>query len=313
MAKILITGGAGFIGSNLAHALLQRGDEVVILDDLSSGREINLRGIERDVRFVRGDIRDTAAVLDAMAGCEAVLHQAALPSVSRSVQNPRASHDVNVNGTFEILEAARALGVRRVVYAASSSAYGETAVLPKVESMAPMPLSPYGAAKLFGEYYLKVWHHVYGLETVALRYFNVFGPRQAPNSAYAAVIPKFITTMAAGEAPVINGDGMQSRDFCYIDNVVEANLKALTAPAAPGNLYNIALGGRYTLLDLVAGINAILGTSLQPRFVEPRPGDIRHSQADTEAARRDLGYVGAVDFHEGLRRAAAWYLANPEG
>ncbi len=308
MAKILITGGAGFIGSNLAHALLARGDAVVILDDLSSGRLVNLQGIEHDVRLVRGDIRDAATVRAAMEGCEAVLHQAALPSVSRSVADPGASHDVNVHGTFQVLEAARALGVRRLVYAASSSAYGETAVLPKVETMAPQPMSPYGAAKLFGEYYCKVWHQVYGLETVALRYFNVFGPRQSPDSDYAAVIPRFVTGMARGERPRIFGDGMQSRDFCYIDNVVEANLLALTAEAAPGRVYNIALGGRYTLLDLVAGINTVLGTAIEPEFGPPRAGDIRHSQADIAAAKRDLGYRAAVDFQEGLRRAVRWYL-----
>ena len=308
MARILITGGAGFIGSNLAHALLARGDAVVILDDLSTGRLVNLHGIENDVRLVRGDIRDAAAVRAAMEGCDAVLHQAALPSVSRSVADPAASHDVNVHGTFQVLEAARALGVRRLVYAASSSAYGETAVLPKVETMAPQPMSPYGAAKLFGEYYCRVWHQTYGLETVALRYFNVFGPRQSPDSDYAAVVPRFVTGMARGEQPKIFGDGLQSRDFCYIDNVIEANLLALTAESAPGRVYNIALGGRYTLLDVVAGINTVLGTAIQPTFGPPRAGDIRHSQADISAAQRDLGYSAAIDFQEGLRRAVRWYL-----
>ncbi len=308
MARILLTGGAGFIGSNLAHALLARGDAVVILDDLSTGRLVNLHGIENDVRLVRGDIRDAAAVRAAMEGCDAVLHQAALPSVSRSVADPAASHDVNVHGTFQVLEAARALGVRRLVYAASSSAYGETAVLPKVETMAPQPMSPYGAAKLFGEYYCRVWHQTYGLETVALRYFNVFGPRQSPDSDYAAVVPRFVTGMARGEQPKIFGDGLQSRDFCYIDNVIEANLLALTAESAPGRVYNIALGGRYTLLDVVAGINTVLGTAIQPTFGPPRAGDIRHSQADISAAQRDLGYSAAIDFQEGLRRAVRWYL-----
>ena len=313
MARILVTGGAGFVGSNLVHALLERGDDVAVIDDLSSGRIENLAGALERIDFVRGDIRDTDAVMRAMQGCDGVLHQAALPSVSRSVANPRASHDVNVNGTLEILEAARALGVKRLVYAASSSAYGETKQLPKVETMAPQPLSPYGAGKLFCEYYLSVWHHVYGLETVALRYFNVFGRRQSPTSAYAAVIPKFVTMMAKGERPLINGDGLQSRDFCYINNVIEANLAALEARDAPGHVYNIALGDRITLIELIAAINEILGTNVEPIFGEPRAGDIRHSQADISAARADLGYQGAISFREGLRRAVAWYLEHPEG
>ena len=313
MATVLITGGAGFIGSNIAHALVQRGDEVRILDDLSSGRRQNLRGIDDDVELIVGDIRDRAAVDKAMAGAQYVFHEAALPSVIRSVENPSASHDVNVNGTFTVLEAARAHGVQRLVYAASSSAYGETPVLPKVEDMAPQPLSPYGIAKLVGEYMCSVWHHVYGLECVALRYFNVFGPRQAPNSAYAAVIPKFITLMDKGERPTVNGDGGHTRDFCFIDNVVEANLKALTAPDAPGNIYNVACGERTSLLELIAAINDTLGIDIAPILGPERAGDIRDSLADITAARRDLGYTASVSFREGLRRTIQWYQDHPDG
>lgn len=313
MASVLVTGGAGFIGSNLARALLARGDEVRIIDDLSSGRMSNLAPILDQVTFLQGDIRNEDQVREIMTGVDYVLHEAALPSVARSVNDPVLSHDVNVNGGLTVLNVARQVGVKRLVYAASPSAYGETAVLPKVETMAPKPQSPYGVAKLTCEYYLQAFHHVYGLETVSLRYFNVFGPRQAPNSAYAAVIPLFVSLMRQGKRPTINGDGMHSRDFCYIDNVVEANLKALTAPNAPGKVYNVAVGGRYTLLDLVAAINETLGTNIEPIHGPERPGDIRHSQADITAAKRDLGYTASVDFSEGLRRTIAWYLENPDG
>ncbi|MCO4760163.1 MAG: SDR family oxidoreductase [Myxococcales bacterium] len=307
MATVLITGGAGFIGSNLARGLLAQGDSVHILDDLSSGRMVNIEPILDQVTFFEGDIRNAAQVEEAMTGCDYVLHQAALPSVARSVDDPILSNDVNVNGCLVVLNTARNLGVKRVVFAASSSAYGETPVLPKVETMAPKPQSPYGVAKLACEYYLQAFHHVYGLETVALRYFNVFGPRQAPDSAYAAVIPLFVSKMLSGERPTVNGDGLHSRDFCYIDNVVEANLKALTAPDAAGKVYNVAVGGRYTLLDLIASINDTLGTSIAPIHGPERAGDIRDSQADITAAVRDLGYTASIDFAEGLRRSIEWY------
>jgi len=313
MATVVITGGAGFIGSNLAHALVERGDDVVVLDNFSSGRRENLADIADHIQVVVGDIRDRAIVDRAFRGADFVFHEAALPSVVRSIADPVASHDVNANGMIQVLEGARHAGVKRLVYAASSSAYGETPVLPKVETMAPQPISPYGVQKLLGEHYAAVWTHVYGLECVSLRYFNVFGPRQSPESEYAAVIPKFITRMQAGRRPVIYGDGGQTRDFCFIANVVEANLKALTAPAAPGNVYNVACGQRYSLLDLVASINAALGTDVQAVHEPARAGDIRDSLADITAARRDLGYTAAVDFAEGLRRAVAWYGAHPEG
>ena len=311
MATILITGGAGFIGSNLAHALVARGDEVRILDDLSSGRRENLADIADRVSLTVGDIRDADTVQRVMAGVDYVLHQAALPSVARSVEQPLVSHDVNINGTLNVLESARQAGVKRLVYAASSSAYGETPVLPKVEHMTPDPISPYGICKLVGEYYCKVYTSTFGLPCVALRYFNVFGARQAPDSEYAAVVPKFVTLMLAGESPIVHGDGGQTRDFCYIDNVVEANLRALEAPAAPGHVYNVACGDRVSLLDLVDAINGVLGTQIAPRFTETRAGDIRDSLADIGAARRDLGYTGAVGFRDGLLRAIDWYRDNP--
>ena len=312
MANVLITGGAGFIGSNLAKALIARGDGVRVLDNFSSGRRENLASLDGKIEVIEGDIRDLSTVQSAMKGIDYVLHQAALPSVIRSVEDPVSSHDVNINGMLNVLEAARAQGVKRLVYAASSSAYGETPILPKVESMAPQPLSPYGVAKLLGEYYCKVWHHVYGLECVALRYFNVFGPFQAPDSLYAAVIPKFITMMNEGERPTVNGDGGQTRDFCFIDNVVEANLKALEAPAAPGNVYNVACGERCSLLDLIGAINDAMGTNIEPIFGPPRAGDIRDSLADISAAKQDLGYTASIGFAEGLRRTIAWYTATEQ-
>ncbi|MFZ4577356.1 MAG: SDR family oxidoreductase [Myxococcota bacterium] len=313
MATVVITGGAGFIGSNLAHALVERGDTVRVLDDLSSGRRENLADIADHVELIVGDIRNRADVDRAMQGADYVLHQAALPSVVRSVADPVTSHDVNVNGMLQVLEGARRAGIKRLVYAASSSAYGETPVLPKVETMTPQPISPYGVQKLLGELYAAVYTRVYGLDCVALRYFNVFGPRQSPKSEYAAVIPRFITLMQAGKRPTLYGDGGQTRDFCFIANVVEANLKALAAPAVPGNVYNVACGNRYSLLDLVASINVALGSHIEPIFEPARSGDIRDSLADITAARRDLGYTASVDFAEGLRRAVTWYAAHPAG
>ena len=242
-----------------------------------------------------------------MSYVDCVLHQAALPSVSRSVENPWASFEANVVGSMTVFETARELGVKRIVYAASSSAYGETEVLPKVETMPANPVSPYGAFKAFGEDLCRVWSKVFGLECVALRYFNVFGPRQRPDSEYAAVIPKFIRLMSNGERPVIYGDGTQSRDFCFINNVVKANLKAMEAPAAPGNVYNVACGERTSLLDLVDKLNGILGTSLEPVLNPSRTGDIKHSLADITQAQQDLGYSAAVKFDEGLRRTVEWY------
>ena len=313
MSRVVVTGGAGFIGSNLAHALLARGDSVVVLDNFLTGRRQNLADIADAITLVQGDIRNRADLDQAFAGADYVLHQAALPSVVRSVEDPEASHDVNVNGMIQVLQAARRHGIKRLVFAASSSAYGETPVLPKVETMTPAPISPYGVGKLLGEQYCRVWTRVYGLECVALRYFNVFGPRQSPQSDYAAVIPKFITLMQQGQAPHIHGDGLQTRDFCYIDNVVEANLNALVAPNAAGNVYNVACGAHYSLLDLVGNLNAILGTSIVATHGPNRTGDIRDSYADITAARRDLNYAASVSFAEGLRRAVDWYATRPAG
>ena len=307
MSTFLVSGGAGFIGSNITHALCARGEKVRVLDDFSTGREQNLHGLEGRIDLRRGSITDPKTVAEAMQGVDYVFHQAALPSVQRSVENPIESDRVNTQGTLNMLDAARKAGVKRLVFAASSSAYGETPTLPKVETMSPDPLSPYAVTKLAGEAYCKVFHVCYGLETVALRYFNVFGPRQDPNSHYAAVIPKFIAAALKGGEPVIFGDGLQSRDFCFIDNVVEANLKALTAPNAAGKVFNIACGERTTLLDVVDALGQIVGRKITARHEPPRSGDIKHSLADITRAKEILGYTGAVSFADGLRRTLAWY------
>jgi UDP-glucose 4-epimerase len=307
MARFLVTGGAGFIGSNLVHALVARGEEVVVLDDFSTGRRKNLAGLDGKFTLVEGDVRDARAVDRAMAGCDFVLHEAALPSVPRSVEAPLESNAVNVDGTLAVLEAARRTGVKRVVFAASSSAYGETPTLPKVETMPPLPLSPYAAAKLAGEHYMRAYHASYGLETVSLRYFNVFGPNQNPASQYAAVIPRFVTAALTEKAPTIYGDGLQSRDFCHIDNVIEANLLATTAPGAAGEVFNIACGERITLLDVISLLATIVGKPIRPIHEPARAGDIKHSLADIERARAILGYRVKVDFEAGLRRTVEWY------
>lgn len=313
MARVVVTGGGGFIGSNLVHALVARGDSVAVLDNFSTGRKVNLAALAGRIDVFEGDIRDRDLLKRVMDGANFVLHQAALPSVARSMEAPEESHDVNVNGTLYVLQAARAAGVQRLVFAASSSAYGETPVLPKVETMAPSPISPYGAGKLFGETYCQIWTRCFDLPCVALRYFNVFGPRQSPDNEYAAVIPRFVTCMQQGKPPTVFGDGGQTRDFCYIDNVVEANLKALVAPAAPGNVYNVACGERISLLDLVAEINRQLGTAVPVSHLPGRAGDIRDSLADISAARRDLGYTASVSFADGLGRAISWYAVHPNG
>jgi UDP-glucose 4-epimerase len=307
MAHFLVTGGAGFIGSNLAHTLVARGDQVRVLDNFSTGREVNLSGIEAKIDLRRGDIRDAAAVKSAMEGIDYVLHQAALPSVQRSIEDPIESNAVNINGTLNILDAARKAKVKRVVFAASSSAYGETPTLPKVETMPPDPLSPYAVTKLAGEAYCKVFHHAYGLPTVALRYFNVFGPRQDPKSHYAAVIPRFITSALTGEPPTIFGDGLQSRDFCFIDNCVEANLAACVADGAAGKMFNVACGERTTLLDVITLLGKLSGKTVTPRHEPERKGDIKHSLADITRAKTILGYTGKVAFADGLARTFAWF------
>jgi UDP-glucose 4-epimerase len=307
MSTFLVTGGAGFIGSNLARALVARGETVRILDNFATGRDVNLAGLQEKLTLIRGDLRDPSAVAHAIAGCDYVLHQAALPSVPRSVEAPIETNEVNVDGTLVLLQAARAAGVRRLVFAASSSAYGETPQLPKVESMSPDPLSPYAVSKLTAEYYLKVFYQCYGLETVSLRYFNVFGPQQDPESQYAAVIPRFITAALEGRRPTIYGDGLQSRDFCYIDNAIEANLRACTAPGAAGGVFNVACGVRTTLLDVLDALSVIVDRKIVPIHEPERSGDIRHSLADITRARQILGYTAPIDFAEGLARTVAWF------
>jgi UDP-glucose 4-epimerase len=307
MAVCLVTGGAGFIGSHLVEALVERGHAVRVFDNFSTGNPGNLAAVRDAVEVIDGDLSDRAAVAEAMRGVEVVFHQAALASVPRSVADPLATHEACVNGTLHLLLAARDAGVRRVVYAASSSAYGNSERLPKRESDATGPLSPYAVAKLAGEHYCAAFTQVYGLETVRLRYFNVFGPRQPPDSPYAAVIPRFLEAMLAGRPPRLHGDGQQSRDFTYVADVVQANLRAAQAPGVCGKVYNIACGRRTSLLELVAKINALLGTDIEPVHDAPRPGDVRHSLADISRAQEDLGYQPRFDIDTGLRRCLqAW-------
>ena len=308
MSRYLVTGGAGFIGSHLSRALVGLGHEVVVLDNMSTGREENIADIVDDLEFHVGSITDLDRVQRCCRQVDCVFHQAALPSVPRSVADPLASDENNVGGTLRVFWGAHLEGVRRVVYAASSSIYGDTEVLPKHEKMQPRPMSPYAVNKRVGELYGAVFNDLYGLSTIGLRYFNVFGPRQDPNSQYAAVVPKFITAYLAGESPIIHGDGMQSRDFTFIDNVVEANIAACNArPEAGGRSYNIALGGRVTVKDLCLRIGDLVGTDVEPRYDETRPGDVKHSQADVALAREYLDYQGAIDLDDGLARTVAWY------
>jgi UDP-glucose 4-epimerase len=307
MVRCLVTGGCGFIGSHIVSALVARGDQVRILDDLSTGYERNLADVKSKVELIQGSVCDAASVAKAVNGVDTVFHQAALASVPRSVADPLTSHAVCVTGTVNVLNEARQAGVRRVVYAASSAAYGNSTWLAKRETDLVSPISPYAAAKLAGELYSEAFYHSYGLETVGLRYFNVFGPRQDPKGAYAAVIPAFIDRMLAGERPVIFGDGLQSRDFTYVANVVAGNLAAAAAPNAAGKVYNLASGKSYSLLDLIAALNQAMGTNVQPIFEPARVGDVKDSLADTSRAQRELGYTPVVGFDEGLRETVAYY------
>jgi UDP-glucose 4-epimerase len=307
MTTYLVTGGAGFIGSHIVAALVKRGDKVRVLDSLVTGHRHNLAGLEKQVEFVQGDLVNERDVRQALEGVEVVLHQAALASVPRSVVAPLDTNEACVTGTVTLLDVARQVGVRRVVYGGSSSASGDQPTPAKHEGLLPAPLSPYAAAKLAGEFYCQAFTSTYGLETVTIRYFNVFGPRQDPKSQYAAVIPKFITEILAGQRPTIFGDGKQSRDFTYIDNVVHGNLLAADAPAAVGQTINVACGESYDLLQLVNGINKILGTNIQPVFEPARAGDVRESLADISLARKLLKYEPIVDFDEGLRRTVEYY------
>ena len=307
MTTYLVTGGAGFIGSNIVAALVARGERVRVLDDYSTGRRENLALVLDRIELLKGDLRDLKTCRRAAEGVEYVLHQGAVPSVQRSVDDPLASNEANVNGTLNLLVAARDAHVRRVVYASSSSVYGDSPTLPKREDMPTLPKSPYATSKLAAEHYCRAFTEVYGLETVSLRYFNVFGPRQDPTSEYSAVIPLFIGAMLAGRQPTVYGDGLQSRDFTYVDNNVQANLLAATAPGVAGQVFNIACGERYSLLDLIAALNRILGTDIEPVFGPLRPGDVKHSLADITLAQEKLDYAVRVGFEEGLERTVAWY------
>lgn len=307
---IVVTGGAGFIGSHLAARLLMDGHRVRVVDNLLTGSERNLAYLQSlggDLAEYRASIADLEALRPIFAGAEVVYHQAALPSVPRSIADPLETHLHSLTGTLNVLIAARDAGVRRVVVAASSSAYGDATAEFKTEDLLPDPISPYGVAKLASEYYARAFWLSYGLETVSLRYFNVFGPRQDPTSQYAAVIPKFITAMLRGEPPIIYGDGTQSRDFTYVDNVVQANLLAADAPAAVGHTINCATGGKVNLLELVAKLNALLGTTYEPIMAAPRTGDILHSRAGVQKAHELLGFTPQVDFDTGLARTVEWY------
>jgi nucleoside-diphosphate-sugar epimerase len=307
----LVTGGAGFIGCNIVRELLSRGEQVRVLDSFATGRRENLAEIADQVELWEADIRDLEAIRPAFAGVDHVLHQAALPSVPRSVKDPITTTETNVNGTLHVLLACRDAGVKRCVMASSSSVYGANPDLPKREDMRLQPISPYAASKFADEGFAAAFHRVFDLETVCLRYFNVFGPRQDPTSQYAAVIPLFINTMLKGERPTIFGDGEQSRDFTYVANVIEANLKAALAAGGAGDAFNIACGERVSLNQLVGALNEIMGTALEPIYADDRPGDVKHSLADISAAKAAFGYEPVVSFEEGLARVVEWYRAHP--
>lgn len=304
----LVTGGAGFIGSNIVRTLVKKGERVRVLDNLSTGKIENIKDLLEHIEFINGDIRYIHTVMDALENVDFVLHQAALPSVPRSVEFPIESNDNNINGTLNILHAAVKKKVTRVVYAGSSSAYGDSPTLPKVETMTPNPMSPYAANKLMGEYYCKVFWHVYGLETVTLRYFNVFGPRQDPTSYYSAVIPKFINCMINHTSPTIFGDGEQSRDFSFIDNVVDANLRACHSTNAAGEVINIACGQRISVNSLMTDLVKIFGADNKPVYADTRRGDVKHSLADISKAKKLLNYTVKVPFKEGLKQTVDWFI-----
>jgi len=307
MRTFLVTGGAGFIGSHLATALVERGDHVRVLDNLSTGHRANLSHLGDKVELLEGDVANVEIMKQAVAGVDCIFHEAALASVPRSVAAPLETNSVCVTGTVNLLDAARKAGVRRVVYAGSSSAYGDQPTSSKRETDLPAPLSPYAAAKLAAEHYCHAFHATYGLETVTVRYFNVFGPRQDPKSEYSAVIPLFVTAMLAGKQPTIFGDGWQSRDFTYVDNVVRGNLLAADAPDVAGKSINVACGYQTNLLELIAAINQTLGLSIEPIFKPARAGDVRESLADITLARRLLNYEPVVSFSEGLLRSIDYY------
>jgi len=311
--NVLVTGGAGFIGSNLVAALLERGAAVRVVDDFSTGKRENVAGFIGRIELIEGSLVEEAICRRAVEGIEVVFHQAALASVARSIDNPAASNEANVTATVRLLAAARDARVRRFVYAGSSSAYGDVEAAVKTEDLPPCPKSPYAASKLAGEYYCRAFHAVYGLETIVLRYFNVFGPNQDPSSPYSAVIPLFMTAALDGRTPTVYGDGLQSRDFSYVANVVHANLLAAEAPSrAAGEVINIACGQNTNLLTLLEGIGRIIGRKIEPRFGPERPGDVRHSLADLTKARELLGYEPIVSFEKGLELTIDWYRGHRE-
>jgi len=311
MSKYVVTGGAGFIGSAIVRGLLREGArQVVVLDNFLTGRQENLDGIRSAIDLQRADIRNYREIAPILDGADVVFHEAAIPSVPRSIDDPVPSHEINIDGTFNVLRAAVEGGVRRVVYAASSSAYGDTEVLPKVETMTPRPKSPYALQKLVGEYYSQIFASTFGIETVSLRYFNVFGPRQDPSSQYSGVLSIFIKAVVARCAPTIFGDGGQSRDFTYVEDVVDLNLKAARAPGASGKLYNGGNGGRITLNEAWRLVQHIEGVTIPANYGPPRPADVHDSQADITSAVADLGHAPRFSFEEGLRLTLAWYKAQ---
>jgi len=310
MEKFLVTGGAGFIGSNICRKLAADGCFVRVVDNLSTGKKSNLTDIIDQIEFIEADMGDEQIARSAMKDIDVVLHQGALPSVPKSVDNPAATHQHCIDATFTLLLAARDTGVKRFVYAASSSAYGDSPVMPKVESMNSDPLSPYAVAKLVGEYYCSVFYKVWGLETISLRYFNVFGPYQDPTSQYAAAIPAFVTAILKDQPPTVYGDGLQSRDFTHIENVVQANLLAAGAEKTTGEVINIACGRAVTVNEVIAFINDLVGKKIKPIYTDPRPGDVKHSLADITLAKKVIGYEPIISFDQGLKLAIDWYRDN---
>jgi nucleoside-diphosphate-sugar epimerase len=310
MAVYVVTGGGGFIGSHIVEELIRRKETVRVIDNFSTGKRANLEPFEEVAEIIDADIAEAKNLAQYLKGADYVIHQAAIPSVPKSMIDPVRSHNANVNGTLRVLVASREAGVRRVIYACSSSIYGDSPTLPKHEAMLPNPLSPYGAQKLFGEMYCQVFTRAYGLETVSLRYFNVFGPRQDATSQYSGVLALFIPAVLQGRRPTIYGDGLQSRDFTYVQNVVEGNLLACIAPGVAGQAFNVACGDRITVNSMLQQINKITGKDIAPIYAEPRGGDIKHSQADISRAKEHLGYEPKVTFEEGLRRTVEWYASN---
>lgn len=310
MSIFLVTGGAGFIGSNLVETLLKDGQSVRVLDNLSTGKEENIKEFQDSIEFIKGDIRDKAAVEKAVRGVDYVIHLAALGSVPRSIEDPMTTHEVNTTGTLNMLIVSKDAGVKRIVCASSSSVYGNTPVLPKVEDMALTPLSPYAVSKLMVEHYCKVFHRVYGLETVALRYFNVYGKKQDPDSMYAAVIPKFVSALHKNQSPTIYGDGEQSRDFTFVEDCNQANIKACTAPGSAGEAFNVGAGGRISVNTLFNEIRAIMGKEIKPAYAEPRRGDVRDSLASIDKARKLLSYEPVYNVKTGIEKTVNWYMQN---